>query len=698
MVTDGLSLALQPQLSWSLLAPLLILAGLALATGAFLTRRVHPARDGVLLRLLAWSAAVAALLNPVLLQEQRDPIKDVAAIVVDQSPSQAIGRRAARTAQALTALKEKLAAFPDLETRIVTVGTDASTITETRLFDALSRALADVPRRRLAGVAMITDGQVHDVPSLAQTAADFGPIHALLSGDRNEADRRLTIVQAPSYGIVGKSATLAIRVEDRPGKMAEHASVTLRQEGVEPRVIRVPVGRDVHLEAPVSHSGPNVVELSVEPGAQELTLANNHAAAVINGVRDRLRVLLVSGEPHAGERTWRNLLKVDPAVDLVHFTILRPPEKQDGTPIRELSLIAFPIRELFEIKLEEFDLVIFDRYRQRGVLPAVYLDNLVRYVERGGALLDAGGPATGDAGSLSRTPLGVILPTEPVGMPVIGGFQPTVTALGRRHPVTADLPGDRRDNAPQWGRWFRQNDVTPLRGSVIMAGLQNRPLLVLDRVGQGRVAQLTSDHIWLWSRGFEGGGPQAELLRRLAHWLMKEPELEENDLRAHAEGNRVIVERRSLEDDSRSVTMTSPSEAVQTLTLTATMDGRAEAAATVGEPGLYRVTDGVRTALAIVGAINPPELADVRSTPERLAPAIEASGGSIHWLSDFEDSTLDVRRTRTGGAQAGTRWIGFKSNGDYVVTGVSDAPLLPVTLALLFALGGLIGAWKREGK
>ena len=111
-------------------------------------------------------------------------------------------------------------------------------------------------------------------------------------------------------------------------------------------------------------------------------MQNNRAIAVIEGIRDRLRVLLVSGEPHPGERTWRNLLKADASVDLVHFTILRPPEKQDGTPIKELALIAFPTRELFVDKLDQFDLIIFDRYRRQAVLPMAYLHNVADYVPR----------------------------------------------------------------------------------------------------------------------------------------------------------------------------------------------------------------------------------------------------------------------------------------------------------------------------
>ena len=251
-------------------------------------------------------------------------------------------------------------------------------------------------------------------------------------------------------------------------------------------------------------------------------------------MRDRLRVLLVSGEPHAGERVWRNILKSDPSVDLVHFTILRPPEKQDGTPIRELSLIAFPIRELFDVKLDEFDLIIFDRYSQRGIIPQAYIDNVVRYVRKGGALLEAAGPTFGTPMSLFRTPLGEILPTEPTGNVLRGGLQ---AAADRARPPPSGHRGSARRR--QAGRGAELGTlVPPGRGAAssaaatVMSGEHGGPLLVLDRVGKGRVAQLLSDQMWLWARGFEGGGPQAELLRRLAYWLMKEPDLEENDLRA----------------------------------------------------------------------------------------------------------------------------------------------------------------------
>ena len=692
ILSGGNSIAFNPLLPWEWLLPLFAVAVLVLLLA--LVRRAR----GALLRVLALAVLAVARVNPALVHEKRDPIKDVAVIVVDESPSQNIGERKARAERALAELTDKLKRFDDLEVRVVRAGageSGASAINETRLFDALNRAMADVPRRRMAGAVLITDGQVHDVPENVAKLAEGGPVHTLLTGNREEGDRRLAIVQAPAYGLVGKPVELVIRVDDMPQRQSPNALVTLRQDGGTPRQFQVPVGRDFHIDFQVTHGGQNVLEMEVEPAKQELTLANNRTAVVVNGVRDRLRVLLVSGEPHAGERTWRNLLKVDPAVDLVHFTILRPPEKQDGTPIRELSLIAFPIRELFEIKLDEFDLIIFDRYRRRGVLPQMYLENIARYVEKGGALLEASGQGFASALSLARTPLGAVLPAEPTGQTLDQPFRPKVTELGRRHPVTTRLPGDAVDGEPSWGRWFHQVEVMPRDGAVVMDGAQGLPLLVLNRIGEGRVAQLASDQMWLWSRGYEGGGPQAELLRRLAHWLMKEPELEENDLRARVDGNRITVERRSLEPDPRSVTMTTPSDETRTLEMAEDKTGRAAATVIAGEPGIYRITDGDRTALAVVGAVNPPELADVRSTPDTVKPVAEATDGGVQWIAD---STIDVRRTKPDRAQSGSGWIGLRANGDFVVSGVSDVPLLPVAAVLLLALGAMIVAWRREGR
>jgi hypothetical protein len=449
------------------------------------------------------------------------------------------------------------------------------------------------------------------------------------------------------------------------------------------------VGKDTTIRIPVTHEGENVVELGVAPGPAELTLQNNRAVVTVSGVRDRLRVLLVSGQPHAGERVWRNLLKTDPSVDLVHFTILRPPDKQDGTPINELSLIAFPVPQLFGDKLKNFDLVIFDRYGEQGILPMVYLENIAQYVEQGGALLVSSGPEFAGPTSIFRTPLSSVLPAQPSGEIVTEPFKPQVTQLGLAHPVTRDLPG------ASWGRWFRMIGSVPVAGQTLMSGPGGKPLLVLDQVQKGRVAELLSDQIWLWARGFEGGGPQAELLRRLAHWLMKEPELEAESLTASVADGEIVVTRHTMAPNAPPATLTMPSGKSQSLTLDKVSPGVWRTANKVNELGLYRVTDGNLSAVAAAGPLNPKEVADMRATEDILKPDAEATGGGVHWLAD---GTPQIRRVVPGQQASGTNFIGLRRNGAYRVTSLTQQPLLPVWAALLLIVGSLLFAWRMESR
>jgi len=670
----------------------------ALALAAVATAFYLGAR-GAWVRALAVALLFATLLNPTLRNEEREPLPSVALIVKDDSPSQAVGERRKQAEDARAKLAESLRKLPNLEVREVTAhpgGADAGD--GTHLFAAAGQALADVPPNQVAGVVMITDGQVHDAPKDAAALSYIGPLHVLLTGSRNERDRRLVVERAPGYGIVGQDTTLTVRVEDQPETLTRGpVRIDVSVDGEPLTQQQVTPGQPQPITVPIRHGGANVVEIATDVVADEITPINNRAAVVIEGVRDRLKVLLISGMPHNGERVWRNLLKADPSVDLVHFTILRPPEKQDGTPVRELSLIAFPTRELFEEKLDTFDLVIFDRYHRRGILPTAYLDNVVRYVENGGAVLEAGGPGLASPNGLYNTPLKAVLPLVPSGRMIEQPFKPEVTTVGRRHPVTTGLPGlpAARDAEPSWSRWFRLADASVRQGQVLMEGAGGKPLLVLDRVGQGRVAELSSDQIWLWARGYEGGGPQAELLRRLAHWLMKEPSLEEEDLRAEAKGGTIAVTRVSLSNDPAEVTVRTPSGAERTITLQPADDGPAQAAIGADEPGVWRFNDGTHTAVAVVGAELQKELADVRATDSVLAPLAKAKGGAVDWIAD---GVPEPRLSRPGQTAAGRNWIGFAAGADYVVKGVREIPLLPALLAMLAVLGALAGAWARESR
>ncbi len=684
---SGADITFAPALPWPALVALGLAAVLALGFALWC------GAAGMWWRALGVTTLMLALANPTLISEDREPLPDVVAVIVDQSASQRIGERPAARAAALEQVESALAGFNDLEVRVVNAG-DGNQDQGTLLFAARDRVLSDTPPRRISGTILITDGQVHDPPT--GITPDGGPVHVLLTGRRDERDRRLIVETAPHYGMVGGVVALSLSIED--DHLGAVARLSLRLDGGQVRYLNVRTGIAVEVPLHIEHGGPTVVEIEVAAADDELTLTNNRAVVIVNGIRDRLRVLLVSGEPHPGQRTWRALLKADPSVDLVHFTILRPPEKQDGTSVRDLSLIAFPVRELFEVKLKEFDLVIFDRYRRRWLLPGSYLQNIADYVLEGGAVFAAAGPSFASALSLYRTALGQVLPGAPTGQVIEEPYRPTLTDEGVRHPVTGELAGAGGAggaSGPTWGRWLRLIEARATTGTVLMTGPGERPLLVLSRVGEGRVAQLMSDHGWLWARGYDGGGPQAELLRRIAHWLMKEPDLEENDLRARAVGGRLEIARRSLYPDDRPVRVTAPSGAVTEVVLDPGPTGRDTATIRASEAGLYRIDDGARRAVAAVGALNPIEAADVRASSALLSPIAEATGGAVHWL---EDGMPTLRRVSPDRNATGAGWIGLRANDAYVVERLRQFPLLPALLVLVLALGGSVAAWHREGR
>jgi hypothetical protein len=652
---------------------------------------------GALVRTIALALFVLALANPSITREDRDPLTSVAVVVVDKSPSQEFGDRLQQTEAVRAILAERLGRIANLEVRFVEAGQADGETDGTRLFTALASALSDIPHDRVAGVLLITDGRVHDVPAEAAALGFSAPVHALITGHQNERDRRVVLVSAPRFGIVGQPQTITFRVEDQ-GAPAAPVQVTVRRDGeaIDQRSVRP--GANVSVSVQIPHAGPNIVEIEASALDGELTAVNNRAVVSVDGVRDKLRVLLVSGEPHAGERTWRNLLKSDASVDLVHFTILRPPEKQDGTPINELSLIAFPTRELFQQKINEFQLIIFDRYARQGVLPIIYFDNIARYVRQGGAVLVAAGPDYASQTSIWRTPLDVILPAEPSGRMTEGGFRARLTDLGKRHPVTRGLEGADED-PPHWSRWFRLVDARPSKGTAVMQGPDNKPLLLLSREGEGRVALLLSDHIWLWARGYEGGGPHIDLLRRLSHWLMKQPDLEEEALRLLVRGRDLTVQRQSMGDSVGEITLTSPSGKPRNLTLSPAEPGVWRSTIESNELGLWHATDGTLNALANVGPANPREFTEVTSTPDVMRPLVSATGGDAVRIED--GSGVRVPRiigVRSSETYKGDDWLGLRMRGSSVVRGIGVLPVFGGLIGLLLLVGSVTATWMREGR
>ena len=680
---------LPPALLWGFAALALIVTILAM----------FGRRRGALLRGLGLGLVLLALTDPSLVRENRKPLKDVVAVVVDQSGSQTIGDRMQQTQKAAAELKQRLEALGNVDVRMIESARTDTENNGTRLFAALNEGLADVPAERIGGAFMITDGVVHDIPANAAGLGFKAPLHAFITGHEGERDRRIELLTAPRFGIVGKDVTIDLRVLDTANG-SEPVVLHVRRDGNPIADVTAAIGETIRVPVKIEHGGPNVVELEVETLPGELTALNNKAVLTIDGVRDKLKVLLVSGEPNQGERMWRNLLKSDANVDLVHFTILRPPEKQDGTPINELSLIAFPTADLFGNKIGDFDLIIFDRYSNQAILPMVYLDNIVRYVRAGGALMIAAGPDFASADGIYYSPLGTLSPADPTGNIIQQAFRPAITTIGAKHPVTRGLPGS-DETPPAWSNWFRQVDANVTRGTSVLSGANNKPLLVLSREDKGRVALLLSDQMWLWARGFEGGGPHLDLLRRLAHWLMKEPELEEEALRATAQGDTLSIERQSLKDQIPPVQIVAPSGKVTTAKLALAEPGLSRAQIKVSELGLYRVTDGTLTTLVNVGPENPREFQEVVSTTEKLRPLAEATGGTVRRIGTSHGSDVSLPRIvamHDSPVYGGSDYAAIKRTGAAQVTGIGIAPPAIGFLGLLFLLASVIATWLYEGR
>lgn len=642
-------------------------------------------RKAWLTRTLAAGFGLLALSNPAIVEEEREPLPSVAAVIVDRSDSMDFGARSEIASAAFTELQSELEANPAIDLRVVEVETQGD---GTRLIGALEGLMADVPRDRIAGSILITDGQVHDLPGDLSRIRELGPVHALITGDPDASDRRITLVQAPNFDIVGDEAEFVIRIDD-PGGGTVPLSYAIN--GGRSQAQYIEAGEDTSILIEVERRGDNIVVFETPEGQQELTLANNRTAATISGVRDGLRVLLVTGRPNASGRVWRDLLKSDPSVDLVHFTILRPPYKRDITPLEEMALIAFPTEELFEDKLDGFDLIIFDQYERRGVITMGYLADVARYVDEGGALLVVAGESFAGPASLARTPLAGILPALPTGEIINEDVMPELSAEGMRHTITEDFTGR------SWGKWLRYIQARADTGDVLMRTASGAPLFAVDRVGDGRVAQLLSDQIWLWARGYDGGGPFSDLIRRSVHWLMKEPELDERQLQLIAQGDTVRANLRTLADRAAPLIIEKPDGSFLEPDWRVDGPGAYSAEVPVDQLGLYRAQSGGLEAVALNGPANPREFAALEATGDVLQPLTSISGGGIYALEQ-PGQRPEIRMVGRSADASGNNWLGLRERGAYAVRSSTSLPLLPGLLAIGLILLALLFAWRREGR
>lgn len=691
-------------ISFAPLLPLFLLVICAIFVAIICAIAFLSKQRGAILRTTAFALVLLALANPIFTDEEREPVQNIVSVIVDKSQSQTVENRKEQTDQTLALLEEQLAKYKNIDVRVREVKHDKSDNPATNLFSALSNEISDIPANRLAGSILITDGQAHDIPENLEQLGINSPIHSLITGDEDKLDIRVDITKAPRFGLVGEYQELIYQVfidGNREAYVGSEIEVELKLNGEFISTEIAPIGAETSAFVEIPRRGENLIELSVTPIEGEVSEINNKAVIQTEGIRQNLRVLLISGAPHSGERAWRDLLKSDTSIDLVHFTILRPPDRSDGTPIDELSLIAFPTRELFLEKIDEFDLIILDRYQRLGVLSILYYDNIARYVEDGGALLIAAGPEFSGIQSIATTPLATVLPALPTGRTNKIGYYPRISTEGAKHPVSRDLPGSAAE-PPNWGRWFRSIEVDGVEGDNILNGPNQSPLLVLNRVDQGRVAMLLSDHSWLWSRGFEGGGPHISLYRRIAHWLMGEPALEEEAIFASSNGENIQVTRQTMADNIQPLELISPSGERGEIILEQTSPGRFELEFDTQEAGLYQIIDGDLSTLVHVGAVDAPEFKQVISTVEKLQPIATQSKGIVKRVSN--DGIIElpqivpVRQLPNSLSTANSNRMLLRTSNETVLIGVTQYPLLGGLLGLAILLMIMSLTWYREGR
>jgi hypothetical protein len=656
-------------ISFAPLLPLPLLAAAGIASLLAIIIALAVGARGAVWRIPGFALLFFILCGPSYVVQTRHGLPDIAVAVLDQSQSMSIGNRAAMAAAALKKLQTDAVKIPNLEFRVVDV--PAAADGGTPLFGALRDGLADIPAAQLAGVVAITDGELSDAPKQLGLQA---PLTALLTAAGEETDRELRLNNAPAYGLVGQNVQLGFTIIDHGASDdGSLAAVTVSANGSAIWSQNVPVGAPVSVAVPVRHAGAAIISVQAAPLPGEVSTVNNQAAFTLNGVRKRLEVLLISGDPNQGERSWRVLLKSDPAVELVHFTILRTPgEIMDALP-NELALVPFPVQQLFDDDIGRFDLIILDQFNASGLLPPQYLANIANRVEDGGALLVEVGPEFATDASLAYTPLAPVLPAVPsTPGTVTQAFTPGITALGARHPVTARFAG--KVLAP----WYRQEIVTPTTGDVLMQGVNNAPLLILSKSGKGRVGMLLSDQFWLWTRGGGETGPALPLLRRCVHWLLNEPALEAEALTATIEDGQITVQRQTLSETyPGDATITTPAGQSLSLKLRQSAPGNYAARIPADQPGVWQVHEGGLAADAALPAQNALEYQDLAATSEWLKPL----ASNLVWLGkDPAPALAPMLRRRYAS----------------VVTGTRDVPLLPPLPSMLAVLVLLAAAWWRE--
>lgn len=677
--------------------------------------------QGGIYRILIFVIFFFLLIQPSLKIEKRKLENSILTFVIDDSLSQQVSGRSKNIdtiyKNMLRQINNKYNQFDILEIRIndkkITKrfgninGILSNTLSieekkseskySTRLLKIFYEEINKYPTKKISTAFFLTDGQIHDLKESSIVDKIDIPIYYILPNVKNLNDQKLEVTYAPDYAYVGESVKIKVVANDYTENKKGYLKLDIFDPEQNLKEINLEKNVEETINFKINKIGENIFYLRIKPNSDDLSNSNNFKIVKINAIRKRLRVLLVSGEPYMGTRVWRNFLKSDPTVELVHMTVLRPPEKNDNTKISELSLIPFPVKELFEEKLKNFNLIIFDNFRGRNILTPLYYENLIGFVEKGGAILEITGPSYNSRNSLFRTQVGKILPGAPTGKSLRGEFKPELTELGKKHPITKSI----FKNLKNYGSWYEMNDVLidNKETSVLLKGLKDKPLLSIKKIDKGRISQIYSHNIWIWKNNILNPGPYRELIKNLAHWLMKEPELEEDELKVSIKGKKVFIKKTIFKENdikNSSVFIYGPQNNKEKLILNKKSENTFSNTYEIKKEGIYLVMDNSQVQLVETNNYSIHELEnldinydflDATQPISLISKVIKTSNGTDIKYRVVEDYTVD---------KLSTDKVLLPKNLSYQVNEIIENKLFNVPLFLVFIIGLFFASWKRE--
>ncbi len=652
------------------------------------------------LRTLSFLVFLVFILNPQINKKNAEYHKDIVIVVSDMTQSIIETRKAKEVELISKDLSRQLKEIGNIEQINIKLEnykkielSNAKEI-ETSLFREVNNVINNLNIERLSGIIIITDGQIHDFHNYNKLLSKT-PIHYILVGNKNEKDRILKTTNIPKYAVLGKKYEIFVNIKDNTEKKNLKTDFYLNEQLIDTKYLFP--NKNYEIPLPTLSIGKNILEIRTEETDIEISKLNNYQIHEINGIQDKLKVMLISGEPNMGLRNLRNILNSDPNIELLHFTILRPPTKRDLTPVKELSLIPFPTQELFDADISKFNLIIFDQYGLQGILPPKYLDNISKFVVSGGALLDIVGRKYLTKDSLINSPIKQILPTIPLKNISNKRFRPELTKVGKRHPITNKLKNNYKEKS--WGEWTNYTR-SQLNSGKALLHYENDPLLALDNVGKGRVVQILSSDSWIWQKSLNDKGPLIELIRNIIQWLLKNPKLEENFINLNKDNNLIKIKLNSISSGDINAKIVTPSKEALKLKLIDKGNGIFEGEFKSLERGKFQITWKDKTKYFIINDMNNKEVEEITATDYKIKSYTEKNNTFTKNFNIFwkDRSTPKILRIYNNKILGGKNWIGVVEKNVPKISENSKQKLLNWYIIFMLLIFLIFISWYKEGR